>query len=73
MKLGNDNEKPRFPESEGFYIGKKPYMTIKNKNLMTDRLLKLYDKVSSFLISTINRVTVIKSKYLPKINIYSVV
>ena len=47
LKLGNaENTKPRFLENEGYYVGKKPYMTIKNKNLMADRCLKLYDQVN---------------------------
>ncbi len=45
QKLGKEQEKPRFLENEGYYVGKKPYMTIKNKNLMADRLLKLHDQV----------------------------
>ncbi len=36
--------KPRFLENEGYYVGKKPYMTLKNKNLMADRLLRLYEQ-----------------------------
>ena len=46
LRLGENSEKPRFLENEGFYVGKKPYMTIKNKNLMIDRLLNLPDKVN---------------------------
>ena len=36
-------EKPRFLESEGYYVGRKPYVTTKNRNLMENRLIE-FDK-----------------------------
>ncbi len=47
-KLGEQVEKPRFLENEGYYVGHKPYITKKNKNLMTDRLLRIPDQVNKF-------------------------
>lgn len=41
---GTEKDRPRFLENEGYFVGKKPYMTLKNKNMMADRLLKLYDQ-----------------------------
>lgn len=45
-KLGESAEKPRILEEEGYYVGTKPYITIKNRNLMEDRLLRLSDNVN---------------------------
>ena len=45
LKLGENMEKPRFLENEGYYVGQKPYITKTNKNLMANRLLKQSDKV----------------------------
>lgn len=38
-KVGNDLE-PRFLEDEGFYVGVKPAIAVKNKSKMENRLLK---------------------------------
>jgi hypothetical protein len=43
-KLG-ENVKARLLENEGLYIGRKPYVKIKNKNLMENRMLKFPDSV----------------------------
>ena len=45
-KLGEENEKARLLENEGFYVGNRPYMTIKNRNMMEDRFLRLPDNVN---------------------------
>jgi hypothetical protein len=39
-KLGENVENPRYLESEGYYVGRKPYVTTKNRNLMENRLLR---------------------------------
>lgn len=49
-KLGEEVERARLLENEGFYVGNKPYMTIKNRNMMEDRMLKLPDNVNQFIL-----------------------
>jgi hypothetical protein len=44
--LGEEKDKARLLENEGFYVGNRPYMTIKNRNMMEDRFLRLPDNVS---------------------------
>lgn len=39
-KLGEQVEAPRYLEEEGYYVGKKPYVTRANKNRMEDRLTR---------------------------------
>jgi hypothetical protein len=43
--MGEEAEK-RLLENEGYYIGNRPYMTIKNRNMMEDRFLRLPDNVN---------------------------
>lgn len=38
-KLGEEKDTPRILENEGYYVGRKPFMTRSNKNLMSDRIL----------------------------------
>ena len=45
-KLGEEKEKARLLENEGFYVGNRPYMTMKNRNMMEDRFLRLPDNVN---------------------------
>lgn len=45
-KLGEHVEAPRVLENEGYYVGRKPYMTKRNKNLMEHRILKANNNVS---------------------------
>ena len=47
-KLGETAEKPRLLEAEGFYVGRKPYMTKKNRNMMEDRMLTFPDNVNKY-------------------------
>ena len=47
-KLGETVEKPRLLEAEGFYVGRKPYMTKKNRNMMEDRMLTFPDNVNKY-------------------------
>lgn len=45
VKLANDRQNPRYLEKEGFYVGVKPFVPRKNRNLMEDRLVHMPDKV----------------------------
>jgi coiled-coil and C2 domain-containing protein 2A len=45
-KLGENVERPRYLEQEGYYVGRKPYVTTKNRNLMENRLIKLANGVN---------------------------
>lgn len=45
LKAVGEGAQPRFLEEEGIYVGRKPFVTKKNRNLMENRLLKLPDKV----------------------------
>ncbi|RMZ99667.1 coiled-coil and C2 domain-containing 2A isoform X1 [Brachionus plicatilis] len=45
QKTSAEGIQPRFLDEEGIYVGRKPYVTRKNKNLMENRLLKFPDKI----------------------------
>lgn len=45
LKAISEGIQPRFLEEEGIYVGRKPFVTRKNRNLMENRLMKLPDKV----------------------------
>ena len=46
VKLPNDRQNPRYLEKEGFYVGTKPFVTKKNRNLMEDRLIHMPEQVN---------------------------
>lgn len=39
-KLGDSVEKPRYLEAEGYYVGRRPYVTTRNRNIMENRLIQ---------------------------------
>ena len=39
-KLGENVEKPRYLEAEGYYVGRRPYVTTRNRNIMENRLIQ---------------------------------
>lgn len=49
-KVIQEGAKPRYLEDEGIYVGRKPYVTKKNMNLMENRLLNFPDNVNYFVI-----------------------
>ena len=48
QKVPEDTE-PRYMEDEGFYVGVKPSVSQRNRNLMEHRLLNRADKVQNTL------------------------
>lgn len=54
QKLKENREQPRFLEVEGIYVGRRPYVTRKNRNLMENRLLQFDKSVKYvFLVSSV--------------------
>ena len=45
LKLGKDVE-PRYLEDEGIFVGRVPYVTRKNRNMMEHRVLSMPDQVN---------------------------
>lgn len=45
QKTSSEGAQPRFLEEDGIYVGRKPFVTRKNRNLMENRLIKFADKV----------------------------
>jgi hypothetical protein len=45
QKLGREAAVARLLENEGYYVGRKPYVTRKNINLMENRLVKFPDNI----------------------------